>query len=224
MINIIITGAKGRMGKTLLRLIANDPDFKLTGAVDVSDNLGDVISKCDVVVDFSSADATAGLLQTAKTAGKALIIGTTGHDEKQKTLIKEASKKIPLLLSPNMSVGVNLLLKLSELAAKTTGKDYKVSIVEKHHIHKKDAPSGTASRLAELIASSGDIRENIPIESIREGEAVGEHTISFASKGDRIELSHCAFTREIFARGALRAAKWIVDKPAGLYDMQDVLF
>lgn len=265
MINILFNGAAGRMGKTLIGLIAKDPGLKLVGATEKSDNpnvgkdagevagigkvgvkisanLEEALPKCNVVIDFSHANAAPTLLEAAHRHKKPLIIGTTGHDNEQKALFEKFSRAIPLFVSPNMSVGVNLLWKLTEMAANTLGDRYQINIVERHHIHKKDAPSGTAKKMIEIVTTasghdidkdvfynlSGEFAEQtdkpISVQAIREGEIVGEHTIFFTSREERIEIAHHAFTREIFGSGAIRAVKWVVDKPAGLYDMQDVLF
>jgi len=258
-------GASGKMGKTIIRLISETPELELVGAIEQENNsmiskdagsvagttnldvkittyLVDAVSNADVVIDFSSPKGTPALLEAVNQQKKPLIIGTTGHDKIQKTMIKKASSSTPILMSPNMSVGVNLLWKLTEMAANVLGKDFSVSINEKHHINKKDAPSGTANKLIEIIANTvgynldTDVRftENkknappthkpIAVNAIREGEVVGEHTIYFTSKEEKIGLAHMAYTRDIFAKGALSAATWIKDKPAGLYNMQDVLF
>lgn len=221
MIKVVINGAAGRMGKTLIRLAREDGELELAGTVDVGGRLSELITKADVVIDFSTAPALTDFLDLACDAGKALVIGTTGHTPEQKVLIKKASAVIPILISPNMSVGVNLLLKLAEIAGKTLDESFIVDIKEKHHIHKKDSPSGTAKKLAEVVSKV--FKEPASIEAAREGEVVGEHTISFTNDGEKIELSHAAFSREIFARGALKAAKWIVGRPAGIYDMGDTL-
>lgn len=226
MLKIIVNGANGRMGSTIIRLAESDAGLSVTGKVDTTtDPLEKVIATADVVIDFSSAAATTHLLETAMRAGKPVVMGTTGHTEEQKKLFKEASTKIALLVSPNMSVGVNLVLKLTEMMAKTLGKDYKVEITERHHVHKKDAPSGTAKKMMETYAKNSGININdIHVESVREGEIVGDHIMVLSNEAEKIELAHFAQTREIFAKGALRAAKWIAGKPAGLYDMQNVLF
>jgi 4-hydroxy-tetrahydrodipicolinate reductase len=265
MTNLIINGAAGRMGTTIIRLSKEEPDLKIVGAVgnarspdigkdagikadignigvEISGDLSEIISKADVVIDFSSPASTHHAIETAMSAKKALVVGTTGHTDEEKKIFAKAAKKIPLLVSPNMCVGVNLLWKMAEMTGKTLGKNYQINIVERHHIHKKDAPSGTAKKLIEVVTeasgfnidkdvffsldSSGEAASTKPItvKAVREGEVVGDHTLYFTSKEDRIELAHFAFTRDIFAKGALRAARWIVDKPTGLYDMQDVLF
>lgn len=254
MIKIIITGASGKMGKTLIDLIARDPKLELCGAIDtneigtdvgqgvkISADLASIIALTDVVIDFSSTLYTPTLLEICASAKKALVVGTTGHSKNSKKLFNDIAKNIPLLVSPNMSIGVNLLWKLAEISSKTLDKEYKIEILERHHIHKKDAPSGTAKRLIEIVANSRgldiendvsfsenkkleEINKPIQVQAIREGEIIGEHILSLNSQKDRIELGHFAYTREIFANGALRATKWIVDKKPGLYNMQDVLF
>lgn len=238
MIKIIINGATGRMGATLIRLAGEAKDIRLVGAVDIPSSLQigkevcrgvqitgrikELITSADVVIDFTSADATLELLETARGARKAVVVGTTGHTPEQRVMFKKIASDIPLLISPNMSVGVNLLWKLTELAGRTLDETYDVAIRERHHVHKKDSPSGTAKRLIEIATKT--LKEPSSVDAVREGEVVGEHAISFTSNGEKIELAHYAFNREIFARGALKAAKWIAGRPPGLYDMQDVLF
>lgn len=240
MIKIIVTGAAGRMGRVLIGLISDDPGLKLVGAIEspsspglgteaggvlVTSDLKEIVSKCDVVIDFSSADATPAFVEIAHGAGRAMVIGTTGLETSEIERCRVLAKEFPLLMAPNMSVGVNLLWRLTEIAAKTTGKGFSINIEETHHIHKKDAPSGTAKRLMEIAAAnSGYNSSEIGIKSIREGEVVGEHVITFSSAGEKLTLAHSAFTREIFARGALVAARWLVGRPAGFYDMGDALF
>ena len=172
-------------------------------------------------IDFSSPSATLDLLSMAEVEKKCLVVGTTGFDALQLSKIEAAAEHIPILLSPNMSVGVNLLFKMvKEAVCVLSG--YEINIVETHHVHKKDAPSGTAKKIAFLINSGGGKVSDI--KSIREDEIVGEHRIVFESESDRIELLHSAKTRDIFAQGALQAAKWLVNKAAGLYSMDNVLF
>lgn len=209
-IKIFISGATGKMGVALTQLISEKPEFKLA-----------TIENCDVVIDFSHASAAQKLLETAATHRKPVIMGTTGHSEEQKMFFKKIATEIPFLVSPNMSVGVNLLWKLAETASQTLGNEFNVSIREKHHIHKKDSPSGTAKRLQEIVQK---LRNTLPpVEAIREGEVLGEHTIIFESKGEKIQITHEAATRGIFAEGALKAAQWIIGKPAGFYTMENVL-
>lgn len=223
MIKICVSGANGKMGSRIVTLSKDDPEFHLTGEFDVvEENPTQFISSSDCIIEFTSPQATMMHLDICEKLKKAMVIGTTGLSDEERARIKEASAKIPIVLSPNMSVGVNLLLKVVADAAKILGKDYAVEIVEAHHEHKKDAPSGTAKEMARVIKEvAGDI--DIPIESVREGEIVGEHTIKFESGVDLIEITHSAKTRDIFAKGALQAAKFIAGKKHGLFTMQDVL-
>jgi 4-hydroxy-tetrahydrodipicolinate reductase len=241
MTRIIITGAKGRMGQALVACAARFPDLKVTGLVDVGDDLKTVMGQGDVVVDFSSHDATAGVAETCATAGKALVIGTTGHSDAEKAKIKKSVAKIPAVWSANYSTGVNTLFWLTRKAAEILGPGFDLEIIEMHHRMKKDAPSGTAATLAEILASvrkqqlSEVVRHGregivgartdaeIGMHALRGGDVVGDHTVMFAAPGERLELTHKAANRDTFANGALRAAQWIVGQKPGLYDMQDVL-
>ena len=236
MVKIAVSGALGKIGERIINLIGQDADLRLVvalernghsnigtsaGGVKVSDNPAD-IKEADCLIEFSAPQATLEHLDFALRYKKPMIIGTTGLNDQQKNKIRNSSGRISIVFSPNMSIGVNLLFSLVKEAAEKLGGDYTVDIVEAHHVHKKDAPSGTAKRLAEII-KSGSGTEVRDIKSIREDEIVGDHRVILESEFDRIELLHSAKTRDIFARGALEAAKWIIDKPAGLYTMQDVL-
>lgn len=237
MIKVGISGARGRMGRRIITLAADlknleivfglededHPDVdKTIEKVKISADL-ESIKACDCLIDFSAPLATLEYLDYAVKFKKCMVIGTTGLDKAAQDKIKQAAKSIPIILSPNMSVGVNLLFRLLKIAAGIL-KDYKVGISEVHHIHKKDSPSGTAKRIAEIINQQGF---NVKIEDIkadRYDEIIGDHKVVFESGVDKIELSHNAKTRDIFAQGALLAAEWIASKSAGLYSMQDVLF
>ncbi|MBN2483629.1 MAG: 4-hydroxy-tetrahydrodipicolinate reductase [Candidatus Omnitrophica bacterium] len=237
MIKLVVSGALGRMGQRIISLGEADGGFTLVGALERKDHpqLGEktagvevtsdpeCIGLCDCIIEFTSPEATIAHLDYTVAKNKAIVIGTTGLNQTQAVYIRQASEKIPIVCAPNMSVGVNLLFRLLGDAAKIL-KGYSVSVSEAHHIHKKDAPSGTAKKIAEIINAQGfDIKiENI--EAVREDEIVGDHRIVFESDVDKIELFHHAKTRDIFVQGALVAAKWIVGKPAGLYSMSDVLF
>jgi len=177
---------------------------------------------CDCLIEFTSPKATIEHIELCEKLGKAVVIGTTGLSQAEVDRIKEASGKIPIVLSPNMSVGVNLLFKMVHDAAKTLNKDYHIDIIEAHHIHKKDSPSGTAKEMARRVKDARGGGE-VHIDSVRENEIIGEHTITFESPVDVIEITHSAKTRDIFVKGALEAAKWLPGKPAGLYTMEDVL-
>jgi 4-hydroxy-tetrahydrodipicolinate reductase len=176
---------------------------------------------CDVAIDFSQADSIDEICRTALQQGKPLVIGTTGHSEQQRKTIEETAHSVPIVLASNFSVGVNVLFWLTQKAAELLGSDFNPEIVETHHKMKKDAPSGTAKTLAEILKAVR--KSEIRIQSIREGDVVGEHTVIFGGPGEHLELKHRAANRGIFALGALRAAKWIVHKPPGLYSMQNVL-
>ncbi len=252
MINLSINGALGRMGKTLIDVCIQDKDVNIVGLSDIKgpqkvyDNLPVVeptlknyISFTDVVIDFSSPEGTQQVLNLCLQNKKPLVIGTTGHSEEQITNIKNASSFVPIVLSPNMSLGVNLIFKLVEFLTTTLkNKNYEIEIIEAHHNKKKDAPSGTAKKIMDIIkhilpetefvyGRSGITGERKPnevgVNVIRCGDIVGEHTVIYSTYGERIELKHIATSRETFAKGAVFAAKWVKDKPAGLYNMFDVL-
>ncbi len=241
MTKIIITGAKGRMGKALLSCAANDPELQVVGQIDAGDDLGAVIGKTDVVIDFSSHAATAGIAELCAANGKAMVIGTTGHSDKDRAEITSRKNQIPIVLASNFSTGVNTLFWLTRKAAEILGPGFDLEVLEMHHRMKKDAPSGTATTLVEILA---DVRKlqlkqalrhgregivgartsaEIGMHSLRGGDVVGDHTVIFATSGERVELTHKASSRDTFANGALRAAQWVVRQKPGLYDMQDVL-
>ncbi len=222
MIKICVSGSKGKMGARIIALSKADAAFKVTGEFDIGTNPEPFIKQCDCLIEFTAPQATIEHLSLCEKYKKAMVIGTTGLSEAQRDEIKKASRKIAIVFSSNMSVGVNVLFKLVENTARALGSDYSVRIKEAHHVHKKDAPSGTAKTLAQIAKDAGG-NANIPIESIREGEIVGDHTITFENELDKIELTHSAKTRDILVRGALEAARFIIRKPAGLYSMQDVL-
>ena len=241
MTKIIITGSKGRMGRTLLACAAHYADLQVVGQIDQGDDLRAVVGQGDVVLDFSSHSATPGIVALCAEHKKALVIGTTGHSNKDKSRISDFKSQIPIVLSSNFSTGVNTLFWLTRKTAEILGSLYDLEIVEMHHRLKRDAPSGTAKTLVEILAEvrrqqidkiarhgrEGIIgertSEEIGIHSIRGGDVVGDHTVIFAGAGERLELTHKASSRETFANGALRAAHWVVSQPPGLYDMQDVL-
>jgi 4-hydroxy-tetrahydrodipicolinate reductase len=220
-VRVLLIGAAGRMGKTVLDLAKSDREFEIAGQCDLGDSIEPAMKNCDVAIDFSQADSIDEICRAASQHGKSLVIGTTGHSQQQRKTIEQTAHSVPMVLASNFSVGVNVLFWLTQKAAELLGSDFNPEIVETHHKTKKDAPSGTAKTLAEILKA---VRNNeIPIQSIREGDVVGEHTVIFKGPGEGLELIHRAANRGIFARGALRAAKWIVDKPPGLYSMQDVL-
>jgi 4-hydroxy-tetrahydrodipicolinate reductase len=223
LIHVLLIGAKGRMGKTMVDLASGDPNVEIVAQCDLGDSIESAMKNCDVAVDFSHADAIGGICSAAVPHRRALIIGTTGHSAEQRRVIKKASESLSIVLASNFSIGVNALFGLTRDAAEILGGEFNVKIIETHHKMKKDAPSGTAKTLAEILKQARQSDTEIQIQSIREGEVVGEHTVIFTGPGERLELTHRAGSREIFARGALRAARWIVGKQPGLYSMRDVL-
>ena len=241
MTKIIITGAKGRMGQALLSCAKNFPALEVVAALGRGDDLRAVISKTDALIDFSSHDATPAIVELCAKNKKAIVIGTTGHSDKEKAVIEKRKSEIAIVLASNFSTGVNTLFWLTRKAAEILGNDFDLEVVEMHHRLKKDAPSGTAKSLAEILADvrrlqldqaarhgrTGIVGERtaaeIGIHSIRGGDVVGDHTVIFANTGERLELTHKASSRDTFANGALRAALWVVKQKPGLYDMQDVL-
>jgi 4-hydroxy-tetrahydrodipicolinate reductase len=241
MTKIIITGSKGRMGQALLASAPQHRDLEVVGQIDLGDDLASVIGNSDVVIDFSLHNATQRIAELCVEHKKALVIGTTGHNDTETFEIKRAKEHIPMVWSSNYSTGVNTLFWLTRKAAEILGPDYDLEVVEMHHRLKRDAPSGTAKSLAEILAQvrhlqlnkaarhgrQGMVGERTPheigIHSIRGGDVVGEHTVIFANTGERVELAHKASSRDTLAHGALRAALWVVKQKPGLYDMQDVL-
>jgi 4-hydroxy-tetrahydrodipicolinate reductase len=220
-VRVLLIGAAGRMGKTVLDLARSDREIDIAAQCDLGDSIEPAMKNCDVAIDFSQADSIDEICRAALQRGKSLVIGTTGHSQQQRRMIEETAHSVPIVLASNFSVGVNVLFWLTQKAAELLGSDFNPEIVETHHKMKKDAQSGTAKTLAEILKA---VRHSeIPIESIREGDIVGDHTVIFGGPGERLELTHRAVNRGIFALGALRAAKWIVDKPPALYSMQDVL-
>src|SRR6266571_2358607 len=220
-VRVLLIGSKGRMGQTIVDLAKDDPKIDIVAQCDLGDAIEPAIKDCDVAIDFSNAGAIEEICRIALQHRKALVIGTTGHSPEQRRLIEKSAESLAIVFASNFSVGVNALFALTRRAAEILGSEFAPEITETHHKMKKDAPSGTAKTLGEILKEALEIE--IPIESIREGDVVGEHTVSFVGPGERLELTHRAGSREIFARGALRAAQWIVGKPARLYSMQDVL-
>lgn len=263
MTRVVVTGAAGRMGTQIVRLVRATDGMSLAGAVErpgsavgedagalagtgpagvlVVDDLAKALASADVVIDFTAHEASARHAEACAERGVPLVIGSTGFTPEAKARVAAAAKRIPIVLAPNMSVGVTVLFELVRQAAKVLGDGYDVEIVELHHKKKRDAPSGTAVRLGEIAAEAlgrdpkdtlafsrhGIIGERPPreigMQTLRGGDVVGEHTVFFCGEGERLELTHRAASREQFARGAIRAAQWMVGKPAGLYDMADVL-
>lgn len=264
MLRVAITGAVGRMGKTLIESVqassqmiltvaVDRPDSSLIGAdvgevvgldkigIQVVGDLNQVLDSFDVLIDFTHPTVTLKNIETCCNANKAMVIGTTGFSSAERAQLEAACKNIPIVFAANFSVGVNLCFKLVETAARVLGNDVDIEIIEAHHRDKVDAPSGTALRMGEVVADTlgrdlakvavygregqtgARTRETIGFATIRAGDIVGEHTVLFAADGERIEITHKASSRMTFAKGAIRSARWVVDKPAGMYDMQDVL-
>jgi len=220
-VRVLLVGAAGRMGQTVLDLAQSDAEIEIAAQCDLGDSIELAMKNCDVAIDFSQADSIDEICRAALQHGKSLVIGTTGHSQQQRKTIEKTAHAAPIVLASNFSVGVNVLLWLTQKAATLLGSDFNPEIVETHHKMKKDAPSGTAKTLAETLKAVRNTE--IPIQSIRESDVVGEHTVIFSGPGESLELTHRAASRGIFAGGALRAAKWIVGKPPRLYSMQDVL-
>jgi len=241
MTRVIITGSKGRMGQALVACAAQMPELQLTGQVDQGDDIKSVIDSGDVVVDFSFHNASAPIAELCAQKKKALVIGTTGHSEADRKRILAVAAQIPVVWASNFSTGVNALFWLTRKAAEILGPAFDLEVIEMHHRTKKDAPSGTAATLAEILAEvrqqqlskvlrhgrSGITGERtsteIGMHSLRGGDVVGDHTVVFAASGERVELTHKASSRDTFANGALRAAQWVAKQKPGLYDMQHVL-
>ena len=235
MIKLGIAGACGKMGRRIYELACQDKDFDITLALEkkgtplIGKELGRirVSSSCDglflvdVLVDFTLPEASEMHLDYVAKYKKAYCVGTTGLNDAQLKKIEEVASVVPVVFSPNMSIGVNVLFAALPEIAKKLGPDYSIEIVEAHHKTKKDAPSGTAKKFAQILKDA--TRKEIPAHAIRLGDIVGDHTIIFCGNSERIEIKHQAHTRDLFALGALKAAKWVCGKPAGLYSMQDVL-
>ena len=264
MTRIAVCGAAGRMGRTIMEVCHEDAQATVSAAIehaespalgrdagevagigrlgiDIVSDVAAVTGNFDVLVDFTLAHAVVENVNKCRAAGKKMVIGTTGMDEQQKAVIQAASEDIAIVFAPNMSIGVNLCFKLVELAAKVVGDSMDIEIIEAHHNQKKDAPSGTAVRMGEIIAGTlgrnlaehavygreghTGVRDpkTIGFETIRAGDIVGDHTVMFAGAGERVEIVHRATSRRTFAGGAVLAAKWLMQRETGLYDMQDVL-
>jgi 4-hydroxy-tetrahydrodipicolinate reductase len=220
-VRVLLVGAAGRMGQTVLNLAQNDSEIEIAAQCDLGDSIEPAMKNCDVAIDFSQANSIDEICRAASQHGKPLVIGTTGHSQQQRKTIEETAHSVPVVLASNFSVGVNVLFWLTQKAAELLGADFNPEIVETHHKMKKDAPSGTAKTLGEILKAVR--KSEIPTQSIREGDVVGEHTVILCGLGESLELTHRAANREIFAGGALRAGKWIISKPPGLYSMQNVL-
>lgn len=262
MIKIGVTGAAGRMGRTIIQALSEASDMQLALALERADStaigrdagelagigsLGRPVqadfagADFDVLIDFSQPAATLTYIERCQTVGRKMVIGTTGFDEAGRRSIRTAAERIAIVFAPNMSVGVNLCFHLLDVAARVLGDDVDIEVMEAHHRHKQDAPSGTALRMGEVLAQAlgrnlkqdavfgrhgvtGERpRRQIGFSTVRAGEIVGEHTVLFAGAGERVEITHKAESRLTFAAGALRAARWVMAKDRGLFDMQDVL-
>ena len=264
MIKVVVAGAAGRMGCRLVALVRDSTALTLAGAIEgsghhaigadvgetsgtgrvgvaITSDLAALMDRGEVVIDFSAPEATLEHFRIVAQHRRAMVIGTTGLNPSQIEEIETLARQVPCVLSPNMSVGVNLIYKVIGEMAKTLGDDYDIEVIEAHHRLKKDAPSGTALKIAEVLARAVDrdldqvgvyarkgligerTKQEIGIQTIRAGDIVGDHTILFGGMGERIEVTHRASSRDTFAGGALRAARWVVRQPPGLYDMMDVL-
>ncbi len=238
-LQILLNGARGRMGQTIAG-VAGEMDAVIRAATDAGDDPSAHLPGCDVVIDFSTHAATGKLLELAVAKNKPVVIGTTGHGADEKKLLLALAAQVPCVWAGNFSVGVNLLFALTRRAASVLGSDYDAEVVEMHHRFKQDAPSGTAARLLEIILAerkltaealrhgrsgitAGRPPTEVGVHALRGGDVVGDHTVLFAALGERVELTHKASDRAIFARGAVRAAHWVIKQKPGVYDMQDVL-
>ena len=263
-IKVGVIGAAGRMGRTLIEAVAQQESLTLAGATErpessligadagelaglgklgvaIAGSVNDIVTDIDVLIDFSSPLATLAHVKACKSSGTAIVIGTTGFTVEQEAQITAAAQQIPVCKASNFSTGVNLCFKLLDMAARVLGDDVDIEVIEAHHRHKVDAPSGTALSMGGVVANAlgRDLaevavygregqtgardRDTIGFATVRAGDIVGDHTVLFAAEGERVEITHKASSRMSFARGALRAAQWVVAKPAALYDMQDVL-
>jgi len=241
MTKIAITGSNGRMGQALIEAVKLNPNVSQGSILNRGDDINRVLKDFDVLIDFTRPEATLNALSVCQSAGKAMVIGTTGFSDDALKVIDQASSDIPIVFAPNMSIGVNLTLKLLETTAKVIGADSNIEIVEAHHRLKVDAPSGTALKMGEVIANAlgRDLsecavygregieeprdRQTIGFSSIRGGDVVGEHTVTFFMEGERVEITHKASSRMTYANGAIKACQWITNQANGLYSMQDVL-
>ena len=265
MISVIIDGACGRMGKMITQGVVTQNDMQLVGAIEysghpqlgedvgevagvrtigvpISDNLSEILDEADVVVEFTAPNASIEHLRNVVDAGKTMVLATTGFTEAELAEVRELAQNIPCVMAPNMSVGVNVMLQAIQLVAKALGDGYDVEVIEAHHNQKADSPSGTALRIAEVLAEALDRNlaevgvygrhgmvgarpeKEIGIHAIRGGDIAGDHTVLYAGAGERIEITHRAHTREAFAKGAIRSARWVVNAPKGLHDISEVLF
>jgi 4-hydroxy-tetrahydrodipicolinate reductase len=241
MTKVIINGSKGRMGQALLSCGEANPDIEITAGVDVGDNFSEVIGQTDAVIEFSFHEITRSVAELCVEHKKALVIGTTGHSPENKEAILNLQSEIPIVWASNFSTGVNTLFWLTRKATEVLGADFDLEVVEMHHRLKKDAPSGTAATLSEILAEVRQVSlekelrhgrvgivgertdSEIGMHSLRGGDVVGDHTVVYAGNGERLELTHKAASRNTFANGALRAAIWACSQTPGLYNMENVL-
>lgn len=241
MTKVAIHGSKGRMGQMLIACAAKMDGVEVSAEIDQGDDLGSLIDGCDAMIDFSLHHASVPAVELAAERGKAVVIGTTGHSDEEKERLRAAATEVPVVWASNYSTGVNTLFWLTRKATEILGTDFDLEVVEMHHHHKQDAPSGTAATLAEILAEVRGVqlaeqirhgregivgartKAEIGMHSLRGGDVVGDHTVIFAADGERVELTHKASSRETFANGALRAAQWVVGRKPGIYSMQDVL-
>ena len=265
MISVIINGACGRMGRLIIQSVAQQDDMELVGAIEYSEHpqigsdagvvagigeigvaitgkLEEALGSADVVIEFSKPEATVQHLRQVVNADKAMVIATTGYTPDELATINELAAQIRCVMAPNMSLGVNVMIQALELIAKALGDDYNIEVIEAHHNHKADAPSGTALRLAETVAAAlgrdlaavgvygrhgivgARSQQEIGIHAVRGGDIAGDHTVLFATEGEQLSVVHRAHSPEAFAKGAIRAARWVVDAPKGLHDISEVLF
>jgi 4-hydroxy-tetrahydrodipicolinate reductase len=265
MIRVIINGACGRMGRLIIRGVSEQADMEIAGAIEfsghpqigsdagvvagigeigvaITGDLEDVLESADVVIEFSKPEATLQHLREVVNADKAMVIATTGFEPDELVTVNELASQIRCVMAPNMSLGVNVMIQALELIAKALGDDYDIEVIEAHHNHKADSPSGTALRVAETITTAleQDLDEvgvygrhgivgtrpkkQIGIHAVRGGDIAGDHTVLFATEGEQLSVVHRAHSPEAFAKGAIRAAKWVIDAPKGLHDVSEVLF
>ena len=265
MIRVIINGACGRMGRLIIQGVTQQADMELVGAIEyaehpqigsdagvvagigeigvaITSELSDVLGDADVVIEFSKPEATLEHLRQVAAADKAMIVATTGFNADELATVKDLASQIRCVMAPNMSLGVNVMIQALELIAKALGDDYDIEVIEAHHNHKADSPSGTALRLAETVAAAleRDLDEvgvygrhgivgarpkkQIGVHAVRGGDIAGDHTVLFATEGEQLSVVHRAHSPEAFAKGAIRAARWVIDAPKGLHDVSEVLF
>jgi 4-hydroxy-tetrahydrodipicolinate reductase len=240
-LRVAVAGASGRMGRMLIEAVEAAPDCTLAGTLDIGRDIAAALADAQVLIDFTRPEGTLAHLAACRERGIKMVIGTTGFSEPQRAQIAAASRQLALMMSPNMSVGVNVMLRLLDTASRALAEGYDIEIVEAHHRHKVDAPSGTALKMGEVVAAAmgRDLaqcavygREGVTGErdpstigfaTVRGGDIVGDHTVMFCGTGERIEITHRSSSRATYAQGALRAARFLADKPNGLFDMNDVL-